>query len=319
MDLISLYYFSELAKDLHMTRTANRLFISQQTLSNHIKRLEDSLDVQLFQRKPTFQLTYAGEQVLAFANVVNSEYANLKDILSDISQQERGVVRFGASYLRMNTCLPDILPEFSARYPHVELRLTEANSPSLEPMVLSGELDYAIVISEQSDNPTLVHQHLLHEPVYLCVADSLLRQCYGDKTDEMKKKAAQGVSVTDFAELPFCLHSNRLGRHILNCFEAAGITPNTYIMSSDTQISLTMCMQRMAACFVTQMRLIKQQNELPEDINLFPLWSNGQPMTQHLTLVYRKDRYLSHYSKFFLELISRYFADIEQMRIDHIV
>ena len=105
MDLISLYYFSELAKDLHMTRTANRLFISQQTLSNHIKRLEDSLDVQLFQRKPTFQLTYAGEQVLSFANVVNSEYANLKDLLSDISQQERGVIRFGASYLRMNTSI----------------------------------------------------------------------------------------------------------------------------------------------------------------------------------------------------------------------
>ena len=37
MDLTSLYYFSELAKDLHMTRTANRLFISQQTLSNHIQ------------------------------------------------------------------------------------------------------------------------------------------------------------------------------------------------------------------------------------------------------------------------------------------
>ena len=52
MDLISLYYFSELAKDLHMTRTANRLFISQQTLSNHIKRLEESLNCGLFERKP---------------------------------------------------------------------------------------------------------------------------------------------------------------------------------------------------------------------------------------------------------------------------
>ena len=41
MDLISLYYFSELAKDLHITRTANRLFISQQTLSNHIQRLDE--------------------------------------------------------------------------------------------------------------------------------------------------------------------------------------------------------------------------------------------------------------------------------------
>ena len=40
MDTLSLYYFSELAKDLHITRTANRLFISQQTLSNHIMRLE---------------------------------------------------------------------------------------------------------------------------------------------------------------------------------------------------------------------------------------------------------------------------------------
>ena len=42
MNLISLYYFSELAKDLHMTQTANRLFISQQTLSNYIKRLKNN-------------------------------------------------------------------------------------------------------------------------------------------------------------------------------------------------------------------------------------------------------------------------------------
>ena len=41
MDVTRLYNFSELAKDLHMTRTANRLFISQQTLRNHIQRLEE--------------------------------------------------------------------------------------------------------------------------------------------------------------------------------------------------------------------------------------------------------------------------------------
>ena len=39
MELVSLYYFTELAKDLHMTRTAERLYVSQQTLSNHIARL----------------------------------------------------------------------------------------------------------------------------------------------------------------------------------------------------------------------------------------------------------------------------------------
>ena len=41
MDITSLYYFSEVAKDLHITKTAKRLYISQQTLSNHIQRLEE--------------------------------------------------------------------------------------------------------------------------------------------------------------------------------------------------------------------------------------------------------------------------------------
>ena len=41
MDITSLYYFTEVAKDLHITKTANRLYSSQQTLSNHIQRLEE--------------------------------------------------------------------------------------------------------------------------------------------------------------------------------------------------------------------------------------------------------------------------------------
>ena len=138
MDLISLYYFSELAKDLHMTRTASRLFISQQTLSNHIQRLEDYYGTRLLHRKPALSLTTAGEFVLGFANTVNKEQVNLKDILFDIAQQERGVLRFGASALRLNLCLPAILPRFSARYPNVELRITDTVTARLEPLVLDG-------------------------------------------------------------------------------------------------------------------------------------------------------------------------------------
>ena len=62
---------------------------------------------------------------MLLADVVNKEQVNLKDILSDISQQERGVLRFGASNLRLNMCLPAILPQFSARYPNVDIRITD--------------------------------------------------------------------------------------------------------------------------------------------------------------------------------------------------
>ena len=79
MDLISLYYFQELSKDLNMTRTAQRLYISQQTLSNHIHRLEQHYGCPLLYRKPTLSLTCAGEFVLSFAQVVRKEERNLED------------------------------------------------------------------------------------------------------------------------------------------------------------------------------------------------------------------------------------------------
>lgn len=314
MDLISLYYFSELAKDLHMTRTANRLFISQQTLSNHIQRLEDYYGTRLLHRKPSLSLTTAGEFVLGFADVVNKEQVNLKDILSDIAQQERGVLRFGASALRLNMCLPAILPAFSARYPNVDLRITDTVTARLEPLVLDGTLDFAVTLNGE-EHPKLVTHQLMDDQVYLCVADSLLQSCYGETGQELKEKAVHGAEVKDFARLPFCIFDNRMGRQINQCFEAANITPRAYITSTYTQIGTTVCFQRLAACFISQMSLVSQQKEIPEDINIFPLHYKGQPLTQRLSLIRMKDRYLSHYSKFFLDMLFQYFSSAERVHM----
>lgn len=245
MDLTSLYYFSELAKDLHMTRTANRLFISQQTLSNHIQRLEDYYGVRLLHRKPSLSLTTAGEFVLAFAEVMMKEQTNLKDILSDIEQQERGVLRFGASALRLNMCLPAVLPQFSARYPNVDIHITDTITPRLEPLVLDRSLDFAITLNGE-EHPKLVTHHLMDDQVYLCVADSLLQSYYGDQAPMLKRKALSGAHVEDFSKLPFCIFDNRMGRQINQCFESANLIPRAYITSTYTQAGITACFQGLA-------------------------------------------------------------------------
>lgn len=112
MDIQSLYYFSELAKDLHITRTAKRLYLSQQTLSNHIQRLEEHYGVELLKRKPVLAFTPAGEAVLEFANLVLKEQDHLNDRISEICKREKGVIRFGASLLEIESCIPRIIPEF---------------------------------------------------------------------------------------------------------------------------------------------------------------------------------------------------------------
>ena len=317
MDIISLYYFSEMAKDLHITRTANRLFISQQTLSNHLARLEEYYGVQLMYRKPSLSLTTAGEFVLAFAEIIGKEHTNLKDVISDVERQERGTLRFGASPLRINACLPNILLEFTARYPNVELQITDAMSAQLEPMVIGGELDFAAVLSGKP-HPELVSEPLMTDPVYLCVSDELLRKTYGERTDALKARAMNGADVAMFAKLPFCFNSNRLGQRIVECFTERGITPKHYITSSDTLISLSICIARLAGCFATHSRLVSEKDKLPDDLNVFPLVMDGVPLTQSLSLIRRKDRYLSHYAKYFLELVSRYFSEVERMHLEHL-
>ena len=315
MDLTSLYYFSELAKDLHMTRTANRLYISQQTLSNHIQRLEDYYGTRLFHRKPALSLTTAGEFVLGFADVVNKEQVNLKDILSDIERQERGVLRFGASNLRLNLCLPAVLPQFSARYPNVDIRITDAVTKQLEPLVLNSSLDFAVTLNGE-EHPKLVTHELMDDQVYLCVADSLLRHCYGETAQALKEKSIAGADVKDFSKLPFCIFDNRMGRQINQCFDAANLVPRAYITSTYTQVGTTVCFQRLAACFISQTSLVSQLDDIPADLNIFPLYYKGQPLTQRLSLIRMKDRYLSHYSKFFLEQLFQYFDDVERVHME---
>ena len=225
MDLVSLYYFQELSKDLNMTRTAQRLYISQQTLSNHIHRLEQHYGCPLLYRKPTLSLTCAGEFVLSFAQVVEKEERNLEDILSDIEQQERGTLKLGAGTMRGAWILSQLLPDFHRRYPLVEVRFSDALSTQLEAMVSNGELDFAVVLSG-SYSPDLLEQQLYQEQVYLCVPESLLRQYYSpDEVRGIKLRSLQGASVRDFARLPFALMDNRLGQRMREYFTREQVHP----------------------------------------------------------------------------------------------
>lgn len=313
METISLYYFSEAAKDLHITETANRLHITQQTLSNHILRLERDFGAQLLNRKPSVSLTYAGEFVLAFAETVLKEQTNLTDILSDIEQSERGVIRFGASSMRMNT-LAAILPAFIERYPNVELRLASNISQKLEEMVLNGELDLAIVISEKVDSE-LVQDDLMDDQIFLCVEDALFKRYYGDAAEEIKARSLSGANIADFARLPFCILSNYMGERIRKCFDECGIAPKTMMTSSYSDICTTAGFQGSAAFFSSHVNLTHRQGEMPENMNIFPLVYRGEPMFLRISLLRHKQRYLTHYAKYFRELLADYCAAVQHTPI----
>ena len=104
MNLLSLYYFVELAKELHVTNTAQKLYISQQNLSQHIQRLEQYYGVPLFHRKPKLALTDAGEQLYAVAVKILAEEHEFQNRLADISEKSIGNLKLGIPTYRGQIC-----------------------------------------------------------------------------------------------------------------------------------------------------------------------------------------------------------------------
>ena len=121
MNFQHLKYFLMVAEELNITRAAERLYISQQSLSNHISNMERELDVKLFTRSPKLSLTYAGELLVSTATQILDQYSQYLSKVGDINRQYLGVLRVGISHTCGLALLPDVLPKFRQEFPIVSL------------------------------------------------------------------------------------------------------------------------------------------------------------------------------------------------------
>lgn len=318
MDLKSFHYFKEVTVDMNITKTANRLYMSQQTLSNHILRLEKHFGVPLLYRKPSLSLTYAGELVLNFANMVIQREKNLEDIIADIRKEERGLIRFGASTLRASISLPTVLEDFSSRYPDVELRITNMNSLQLEKLIIEGILDLAIII-ETEQQKELNYIPLMDDPVYLCVTDEILETYYGKEgMNHLKEISKDGANISNFSKIPYCILNNRMGNNINLCFTEAGFSPNIYTTSNYIQVTTQLGVRGLAATFATKACLQEQRYLFSSDLNIFPLLYKNKPLVQKTFIIRRKNRYISNSTKYFIECLIKFFEILEKTPVEEL-
>lgn len=320
MDIESLHYFKELTKDMNMTQTAKKLYLSQQTLSNHIARLEKQCGTPLFYRKPHLALTAAGMALLEFAERVLASEQDFKGSLADILDESSGVIRFGASFIRYYVTLPAILPMFSKRYPHVSIQLTDDTTNHLREDLQEEKLDVVLTV-EKEDAPGFNSIPLLSNQVYLLVADRLLRNYYGENLQTIKKKSRRGAHLADFLELPFYIITppNQLGTSISNCFKDAGGVPRVYLQSALMRLSSQLATKALAATFSTTIPLINEREQLAEDVNIFPLLYRNSPVHHNLYLSYNDNHYIPKYILYFIGLIKDYYYNVNAMDLTRIV
>ena len=158
---IQLEYITALDTYRHFATAAEKCFVTQPTLSMQVKKLEEELDVVLFDRtrQPVIP-TEQGKQVIAQARVVLQETARIKTLINDLKQQVTGELRIGL----IPTIAPYLLPlfagEFKKTYPEVELIVEEAITEKIEEMLVRDTLDVGVVVTP------LHNKQVIEYPLY---------------------------------------------------------------------------------------------------------------------------------------------------------
>jgi DNA-binding transcriptional LysR family regulator len=197
LELRLLHYFVTLAEELHFSRAAQRLCITQPPLSVAIKQLEDGLQAQLFERSSKgVRLTPAGEHLLGKARqlLALSDQAALET--RDVARGTRGHLRLGFVGSSLYRGLPQALAQLQQSHPQVRVDMLEANSAEQIQGLLQMRLDVALVHSIQPPEG-IASQLIVEEPFVACLPEGH-RLCACEAID---LSALQGDRLILFSNL----------------------------------------------------------------------------------------------------------------------
>lgn len=164
MTITQLHYVLAVAEHQNFTKAAQKVFVTQPTLSMQIQKLEDELDVLIFDRsKKPIELTETGKKIVEQArNIVNES-----DRIQDIVDQQKGFVgglfRLGIIPTIMPTLLPMFLKAFIKKYPKVRLKIEELHTEAIIEKLQDGHLDAAIAATPL-ELPNVKEAPLYYEP-----------------------------------------------------------------------------------------------------------------------------------------------------------
>lgn len=215
MNLSQIRCFEAVARHLHFTNAAQELVLPQPAVSLQIRRLEEEIGVQLFERTTrAVRLTDAGTMLLPSAQRILGELETAQARLRDSRELKVGRVSVGSQQsLNASGVLPRVLIEFQDLHPGIEVALHEETTEATVAMLADGRMDLALAhLEDQFDFSTLDQRPLFYEPVGIIAAPGHRLSARTDRID-----------VAELAGEPFIAFNETAGlRHMLTrlCAEA---------------------------------------------------------------------------------------------------
>jgi LysR family cyn operon transcriptional activator len=165
-------YFLAVAEHRNFTRAAEALHVSQPTLSQQIRQLEDTLGVQLLDRSGrTIQLTDAGAAYVLYARRALQDLEAGKRAIHDVQELSRGSLRLAMTPTFTSYLIGPLLEKYNSRYPNIMLNVLEMPQDRMEALLNEDALDVGIAF-DNTHSPDIETQVLFVEALAMVVGKS---------------------------------------------------------------------------------------------------------------------------------------------------
>lgn len=287
MTLNQLNYFVEVVKQSNFTRAAEKLFVSQSTLSKSIRAVEREVEMELINRQAKeFALTPEGQIFYDYAQRILDFYDEQTTALYERLRRTPGSLHLGMPPTAGTIYFFPLLYDYRKLYPAVDLKITEMTSKSVQQLVHEGTLDIGVVIEPFFDDKMVTQTVYTSEAVLVVSKDHPLAN-------------RRSVDSADLAQEQFLMVSRDYMYYdvVIDHCKAAGYTPNITFESSQWDLILEMVAAGQGISILPKPLVDKLYSKRVRQIHLknptFP-WA--------LTLVYRRDKVLTGPMKDFLAL-----------------
>lgn len=286
MNIRHLKIFITVYEELNMTAAANRLFMTQPTVSQAIKEIEGHYEVVLFERlSKKLYVTEAGEYLYEHAKHVINLLNGLEDSLKENTPKKKIVI--GANYTVGVVLIYEYIEKFKKLYPDSEIMVKVNKSSVLIEMIKKNELDFAL-IEEIKTNPDLIEDVFFNDRITICAHP------------DYKLFSNEEITLKDIASEPLLLREKGCG--VRNLFDLrineAGLFVKPYWESTSTT-ALIKAAEKKTGVAVLPYELVKDYINLG---SLKELEVKDVDFTRKLAIVYHKNKLLTNTIKDFIKI-----------------
>lgn len=298
-------YFLQIADCKSISRAAESLYISQPALTKYLRKLEEELGVQLFERRQgTLKITDAGQYFYEYVTRSLEDERVLRAKIAEIRTAGRATITIGMPLWRSSVTLPDFLPLFFERHPFISVRLFEGSASKLENALMNDTVDFCIM------NLPVTYANVSYIPIveeYIFLVGSCRNPLVQDLLREYPNDPHPAVPIQRFAQQPFIL--TQPGQHITEYINTMlsrnNMELSCLLRTSNVTTAVNMAASGLGFTFVPETGT--HSRYFPgEDTALFTI--NDPPLRTTLATVYKRSGYLSAAAQLFTDELKEYIA-----------